>query len=95
MQNSREEEQRTAEPVRQSAAGLERISNALIASGYKTLDRQAKALGLSRSTTWTIIKAKHKLGRLSTKVRTRMIHNPALPPRVRAAINQYLAERET
>ena len=40
---------------------LGRISEALIASGYTSLDEQAEALGLRRSTTWTITKNKHKL----------------------------------
>jgi hypothetical protein len=46
---------------------LERISEALVLCGYTSLDEQAKALGLGRSTAWTITKNKHKLGRLSAK----------------------------
>jgi len=34
---------------------------ALIASGFLTLDQQAKALGLARSTTWTVLGGKHKI----------------------------------
>ena len=58
---------------------LHHISEALIASGYTTLDDQAKALGINRSTAWTIIKTKHKLGRLSTKTTERILANPATP----------------
>jgi hypothetical protein len=73
--------------------GLQHISEALIASGYTKLDAQAKALGLHRSTAWTIIKTKHKLDRLSTKTVKRILANPELPPSVRSVIQDYLAER--
>ena len=73
--------------------GLINIADALIASGYTSLDQQARALGLSRSTAWTIVHAKHKVDRLSAKVSARMLKNPRLPPLVRAALQQYLAER--
>ena len=72
---------------------LHHISEALIASGYTTLDDQAKALGINRSTAWTIIKTKHKLGRLSTKTTERILANPATPASVRALVQRYLAER--
>jgi hypothetical protein len=73
--------------------GLINIADALIASGYTSLDKQAKALGLPRSTAWTIVHAKHKVDRLSAKVSARMLENPRLPPLVRATLQQYLAER--
>ena len=57
------------------------------------MDSQAKALGLKRSTAWTIIKTKHKLDRLSGKTTDRMLANLELPPPVRAVVQQYLAER--
>ena len=75
------------------SVGLINIADALIASGYTSLDQQARALGLSRSTAWTIVHAKHKVDRLSAKVSARMLKNPGLPPLVRATLQQYLAER--
>ena len=75
------------------SVGLINIADALIASGYTSLDQQARALGLSRSTAWTIVHAKHKADRLSAKVSARMLENPRLPPLVRAILQQYLAER--
>jgi hypothetical protein len=78
---------------RSYAVGLQHISNALIGCGYTSLDKQAKALGISRSTAWTIIKTKHKLGRLSTKTTKRILANPELPPSVRAVVQKYMAER--
>jgi hypothetical protein len=72
---------------------LARISDALISSGYTSLDDQAKALGLGRSTAWTITKNKHKLGRLSAKTINRILANPQTPPAVRAVLQEYVAKR--
>jgi hypothetical protein len=72
---------------------LQRITAALIAAGYRTLDAQAKALGVHRATAWTIIRTKHKLGRLNLKTTERMLANPQLPPGVRSVVERYLAER--
>ena len=71
---------------------LQDIADALIADGYTSLDAQAKALGVHRSTAWTIIKAKHKLGRLHARTTQRILANPETPPAVRAAMLKYLAE---
>jgi hypothetical protein len=73
--------------------GLQHISEALIASGYTKLDAQSKALGLHRSTAWTIVNARHKLDRLSTKTTKRILANPELPSSVRSVMQKYLAER--
>ncbi len=72
---------------------IQDIAGALIAEGYRSLDEQAKALGVHRSTAWTIVKTKHKLGRLSRKTTNSMLANPALPPSVRIVVLQYLTER--
>jgi hypothetical protein len=72
---------------------LGNISEALIASGYTSLDEQAEALGLSRSTTWTITKSKHKLGRLSAKTINRILKNPQTPADVRAVVLEYIVRR--
>ena len=76
-----------------TATTFQDIREALITSGYSTLDKQAKALGVHRSTAWTIIKNKHKLGRLSAKTTSRILENPQTPPLVRAAVLQYLNEK--
>ena len=73
--------------------GLQHISEALIGSGYTSLGQQAKALGIHRSTAWTIVKTKHKLGRLSDKTTKAILSNPELPPSVRSVVQKYLAER--
>jgi plasmid maintenance system antidote protein VapI len=68
---------------------LRHISEALMLSGHTSLDEQAKALGVHRSTAWTIVKNKHKLGRLSAKTVDRILRNPQTPPTVRAIVQQY------
>ena len=78
---------------RNYAIRLQDISEALTESGYTKLDQQAKALGINRSTAWTIVKTKHKLGRLSTKTTKRILANPVTPPAVRSIVQKYLAER--
>jgi len=75
------------------AIELERISQALISSGYTSLDEQAKALGVHRSTAWTIINSKHKVGRLSAKTIDRILSNPQTPLPVRMVIQQYVDKR--
>jgi hypothetical protein len=72
---------------------IEHIADALAAAGYTSLDKQAKALGIHRATAWTIIKKKHKLGRLNPDTTNRMLANPELPQSVRIVIEQHLAER--
>jgi hypothetical protein len=79
--------------TRKYIVDLRQIREALVQSGYTKLDQQAKALGVHRSTAWTIIKTRHKLGRLSAKTTQRILANPDTPPSVRSVIQKYLAER--
>ena len=72
---------------------IQDIAGALIAEGYRSLDEQAKALGVHRSTAWTIMKTKHKVDRLSRKTTNSMLASPELPPSVRIVVLQYLTER--
>src|SRR5437899_6522902 len=44
---------------------IKELGDALIAAGYVTLGQQAQALGLARSTAWTILRASHKGSGLS------------------------------
>ena len=66
---------------------------ALAAAGLATLDDQARALGLSRSTTWAVLKGNHKASGLSTATISRMLFSPELPPHVRATLLMYVEER--
>jgi len=78
--------------ARQSAK-IKEIGVALASLGYTGLDVQAKALGLSRSTTWTILHANHKSSGLSAKVINRMLAAPNLPALVRTKILEYAEEK--
>ena len=78
---------------RKYATRIQHIADALVAEGCVALDKQAKALGVHRSTAWTIMRTKHKLDRLSLKTTNRMLASPELPPSVRIIVLQYLAER--
>ena len=49
-------------------AKIREFADALAASGLQTLDKQADALGLSRSTTWNLLKGKHKGSGLSPTI---------------------------
>jgi hypothetical protein len=71
----------------------EAIAHALRSAGYTSLDRQAKALGLHRSTAWTIVANQHKAGRLSKKTVTRILENPETPHAVRVVVQRYLSEQ--
>src|SRR5690348_12276325 len=65
---------------------IQLIADALIKAGHTSLDAQAKALGLSRSTAWTIVKTKHKLGRLNAETTSRILANPDTPSSVRSIV---------
>ncbi len=70
------------------------IADALIKAGYKSLDGQAKALGIHRATTWTIIKTKHKLGHLNAKTTERILANPELPLCIRDVLQRYAQPKD-
>ena len=89
--SSRRPESTAGVKGRQSAK-IREIADALISEGFRTLDAQAKALGLSRSTTWTILKGNHKSTGLSAKTINRLLLQ-RLPPLVRAKILVYVEEK--
>jgi predicted DNA-binding transcriptional regulator AlpA len=64
-----------------------------VKSAFLTLDEQAKALGLSRSTAWTIRRASHKASGLSASIINRMLATPELPPFARTKIVEYVEEK--
>jgi hypothetical protein len=72
---------------------IKEIGEALIASGLVVLDQQATALGLSRSTAWTVLNARHKASGLSAVVINQMLMAPQLPPLVRAKLFEYIEEK--
>jgi predicted DNA-binding transcriptional regulator AlpA len=65
----------------------------LIATGYLRLDDQATVLGLSRSTTWTIVQSKHKNTGISASVIKQMLAQPQLPSLARTKIYEYVEQK--
>lgn len=72
---------------------IRELGEALVQAGYVALDEQADALGLCRSTTWTILQASHKNSGLSATVINRMLASPRLPAPVRAKLLEYVEEK--
>jgi hypothetical protein len=69
------------------------LRQVLTRAGYPSLDKQAAALGLSRSTTWAVLQANHKSSGLSGSVIKRMLRSPDLPPAARQWIQEYIAAK--
>jgi hypothetical protein len=82
-----------AEMKAQQAAKIRELGYALVDSGFMTLDEQSKALGLARSTTWTILRASHKGSGLSAAIIKRMLLSPQLPPLARLKILEYATDK--
>jgi hypothetical protein len=74
---------------------IRKLGEALVAAGYASLDAQAHLLGLSRSTTWTILRGSHKSSGLSARIVHRILSAPKLPARVRAEIFEYIEAKAT
>jgi predicted DNA-binding transcriptional regulator AlpA len=72
---------------------IKEIGKALVAAGFCALDEEAEALGLSRSTTWNILKGNHKKSGISAATLNRILSAPQLPPIVRAKIHEYIEEK--
>jgi hypothetical protein len=75
------------------ASKISELRSILISSGYCTLQKQATALGLSRSTTWHLLGANHKASGLTGAIIRRILSSPTLPPAARDLIQEYVAEK--
>src|SRR4051812_39595250 len=60
-------------------AKIRDLRQALIDAGYQSIDQQAMALGLSRSTAWAVLQGHHKASGLSAGIISRMMASPYLP----------------
>ena len=85
--------QAVAEMKARQSSKIKELGDALVVEGLVTLDQQADALGLSRSTTWTILKANHKASGLSATIINRMLAAPRLPMLARAKLLEYIGEK--
>lgn len=71
------------------------IREALIRTGYDTLQRQATVLGISRSTAWNLLKAPHKASGLSANTIRKILSSPKLPLSTREIVEDYVEEKLT
>jgi hypothetical protein len=69
---------------------IKEIGEALITAGFVSLGEQARALGLPRSTAWTVVAARHKASGLSSTIIKRMLTAPQLPSALRVRIVEYV-----
>jgi hypothetical protein len=82
-----------AEAKSRQASKIKELKVASIQAGFLTLDEQAKALGLNRSTAWNVIRGNHKTSGLSASIIIRMLFAPNLPPLVRCKLLEYIQEK--
>jgi hypothetical protein len=82
-----------AEMKARQASKIRELGHVLVDAGFLTLDEQSKALGLARSTTWTILRASHKGSGLSAAIIKRMLLSPQLPPLARSKILEYATDK--
>jgi len=71
---------------------LAEIREALVASGYDTIARQAAVLGLGRSTAWWLLNGYKKAGPSANLIK-RILSSPNIPPAVRRKVEEYIQER--
>ena len=86
-------QQTRAELKARQSAKIRELKQVLVNAGIVTLDKQAKALALSRSTTWTILKGNHKGSGLSATIINRVLASRQLPAPVRAKVLEYIEEK--
>ena len=95
-------EQSTAEPTTSSStrniklkqcAKIAELRQALLIAGFQSLDRQALALGVGRSTAWSVLKAGHKSTGLTGSIIRRISSSPELPGNVRLVLEEYVAQK--
>jgi hypothetical protein len=72
---------------------LREIAESLVGCGRLTVDSQAKALGVSRSTAWAIFSGKYKVSGISARVIAQILLSENLPPEVRVKILEYVKEK--
>src|SRR5262245_45322007 len=85
----------TARMKARQSSKIRELAQAVESAGFHTLDEQAKTLGLSRSTAWTIRRASHKSSGLSASIINRMLAAPELPPLARPKSLEYIEEKPT
>jgi hypothetical protein len=74
-------------------AKLRDLRKALVDAGFPSLDQQAMAVGLCRSTAWVVLQGHHKASGLSAAIVSRMMASPGLPQSARTVLLEYIEEK--
>lgn len=74
-------------------AKIAELREALLIAGFQSVDRQARALGLGRSTAWSVLRAGHKSTGLTGSIIRRISSSPELPENARLVLQQYVAQK--
>jgi hypothetical protein len=69
------------------------LREALVEAGMHTLNEQAAALNLSRSTAWTVLRGNYKTSGLSGGIIKRMLASPQLPLEARRRLREYVEDK--
>lgn len=77
---------------KRQASKLAEIRDALVAAGFVTTAKQACALGIGRSTAWTVLNGDRRAGPSATVIK-RVLASPTLPPAVRQKVEEYVEEK--
>jgi hypothetical protein len=72
---------------------IRELRQVLIDAGFVSLDQQAAILGLSRSTTWAVLRGNHKCSGLRATLIARMLTAPKLPQAARTILVNYVSEK--
>ena len=75
-------------------AKLAEIRDALLAAGCETTAKQAKALGVGRSTAWALLNHDKRAGPQPSMIK-RILASPNLPPPARRKVEEYVEEKTT
>jgi hypothetical protein len=75
------------------SAKIAELRQVLIDAGFIALDEQAAALGIWRSTAWTIFRRGHKASGLSAVTIKGMLRSPHLPTAARRVIQEYIEQK--
>ena len=68
------------------------IRAALVAAGFDTVDKQATALRVGRSTAWAVLNGDKRAGP-SANVIKRILSSPKLPAVARRKVEEYVEEK--
>jgi hypothetical protein len=84
---------RLSEAKARQSSKIASLREALVRSGYDTINKQAAILGTSRSTAWYLLNGDYKGSGLSAITIKRILSAPSLPLEARRVIHEYIEEK--